>query len=87
MPPDRQDDDGTRAGLCGSCRQLLRRRNDRGSIFYYCRRSETDPAYPRYPVLPVTACAGFEAGADPARDRPEGTAGRNHGREMRDETP
>jgi hypothetical protein len=33
----------------------------RGSRFYMCERSRTDPAYPRYPRLPVTRCAGFVA--------------------------
>jgi hypothetical protein len=25
-----------------------------------CERSKTDPAYPKYPRLPVLECAGFE---------------------------
>jgi hypothetical protein len=25
-----------------------------------CERSRLDPAFPRYPSLPVLACAGFE---------------------------
>ena len=64
MTPDDRGDDRAHAGLCATCRQLQRRRNDRGSIFYYCRRSEKDRSYPKYPVLPVTACAGF----DPEKD-------------------
>ena len=32
----------------------------RGSTFSLCERSRTDPAYPRYPRLPVTACVGHE---------------------------
>jgi hypothetical protein len=86
MPPDRPEDDRARAGLCGSCRQMLRRRNDRGSIFYYCRRSEADPSYPRYPGLPVTACDGFEPARDQEQAGPAGTAGRDHERELPDET-
>jgi hypothetical protein len=32
----------------------------RGSGFSLCERSRTDKAYPRYPRLPVTRCAGYE---------------------------
>ena len=49
------------AGLCdGSSRQRLVR-NTRGSSYSLCERSRTDPAFPRYPRLPVTSCAGYEA--------------------------
>ncbi|HXH50782.1 MAG TPA: hypothetical protein VNM47_15675 [Terriglobia bacterium] len=34
--------------------------NTRESTFYLCRRSEKDPAYARYPRLPVIKCPGFE---------------------------
>jgi len=48
------------AGLCDSCahRQLVP--NTRGSVFSLCERSRRDPAYPRYPSLPVFACPGHE---------------------------
>ena len=32
----------------------------RGSAFYLCGRAETDPAYARYPRLPVRECPGYE---------------------------
>ena len=48
------------AGLCDSCRHQQLVRNTRGSTFSLCRRSRTDPSYPRYPRLPVRACAGHE---------------------------
>jgi hypothetical protein len=35
-------------------------RSDRGSVFYLCERSLTDPAYPKYPRLPVLECAGYD---------------------------
>jgi hypothetical protein len=35
-------------------------RNTRGSSFSLCERSRTDPAYPRYPRLPVADCPGWE---------------------------
>jgi hypothetical protein len=48
------------AGLCDSCRHQRLVRNTRGSEFSLCERSRTDPAYPRYPRLPVKECAGYE---------------------------
>lgn len=34
--------------------------SDRGSTFYLCEKSLTDPSFPKYPRLPVLQCAGFE---------------------------
>jgi len=51
---------GARAGLCDACEHQQLVRNTRGSSFSLCRRSRDDPAYPRYPRLPVQACGGFE---------------------------
>jgi hypothetical protein len=48
------------AGLCDSCRHQRVVRNTRGSTFSLCERSKTDPAFPRYPRLPVVECAGHE---------------------------
>jgi hypothetical protein len=83
MAGDQGRPEGTRIGLCQACRHLKRYRNDRGSIFYYCRRSESDPTYPKYPVLPVSDCAGFErdmgsgppAGGTTLEDPPMGDSG------------
>jgi hypothetical protein len=54
-----------RAGLCGRCVHVQIIRNDRGSQFYLCRLSLTDPRFPRYPAIPVVACAGYEAREEP----------------------
>jgi hypothetical protein len=35
-------------------------RTGRGSEFSLCRRSRTDPAYAKYPRVPVLRCPGFE---------------------------
>ena len=48
------------AGLCDSCRHQRLVPNTRGSTFSLCERSRTDPAYPRYPRLPVARCEGHE---------------------------
>ena len=58
------------AGLCDSCRHQRLVPNTRGSVFSLCERSRTEPAYPRYPRLPVLRCPGWEpAGAAPERPR------------------
>lgn len=47
-------------GLCAACRHQQLVRNTRGSTFSLCRRSKTDPSFPRYPRLPVLECRGYE---------------------------
>jgi hypothetical protein len=47
--------------------------SDRGSTFYRCERSKTDPRFPRYPRLPVLSCVGYDRSMhtiQPARLRP-----------------
>ncbi len=53
------------AGLCNECRhqQIVTTRRSRFSL---CGRSRDDPRFPRYPVLPVWRCVGFE----PREERP-----------------
>ncbi|HTC58560.1 MAG TPA: hypothetical protein VK691_00395 [Solirubrobacteraceae bacterium] len=48
------------AGLCETCRHRRLVPNTRGSVFSLCERSRTDPAYPRYPRLPVLSCRGYD---------------------------
>ncbi len=48
------------SGLCDSCVHQQLVPNTRGSVFSLCRRSREDPAYPRYPRVPVLACPGYE---------------------------
>jgi hypothetical protein len=64
------------AGLCDTCVHQRLVRNTRGSAFSLCERSKTDPAYPRYPRLPVAECAGHEppAGSGLGRGRSPGLA-------------
>lgn len=48
-------------GLCGACRHSRVVRSDRGSTFRLCGRSRDEPErFPRYPVLPVLRCSGFQ---------------------------
>lgn len=46
-------------GLCGTCCHVRIVRSDKGSVFYRCSLAEKDPAYPKYPALPVVRCAGW----------------------------
>jgi len=48
------------AGLCNACAHQQLVPNRRGSVFSLCTRSKTDPAFPRYPRIPVHECPGFE---------------------------
>jgi len=68
MPPGSGAEPRPPAGLCDGCRHQRLVRNTRGSVFSLCERSRTDPAYPRYPRLPVLECGGHEprAGRDGA---------------------
>jgi hypothetical protein len=52
------------AGLCDSCVHQRIVRNTRGSSFSLCERSKTDPAFPRYPPVPVVECPGYERRED-----------------------
>ena len=48
------------AGLCAECRHARTVRSDRGAVFIQCGKSFGDPRFPKYPRLPVRACAGYE---------------------------
>jgi hypothetical protein len=53
---------------------MRRIESDRGSTFYRCELSATDPKFPKYPRLPVLHCRGFErmnAGEFPSSRSPE----------------
>jgi hypothetical protein len=50
-------------GLCARCAFASPQAGARGSRFWRCRRADADPAFARYPALPVLRCPGFEAGA------------------------
>jgi hypothetical protein len=47
------------AGLCDACVHQRLVTTTRGSTFSLCERSREDPAYPKYPRIPVLRCAGF----------------------------
>ena len=47
-------------GLCVRCQFGATQESARGSRFWRCRRADSDPAFLRYPRLPVRDCPGFE---------------------------
>jgi len=65
----REKDEKDRQGLCADCVFAQRIGSSKGSIFLLCRLSKTDPRFPKYPRLPVLACAGYRPvpEAPPAR--------------------
>jgi hypothetical protein len=54
------DQERSHVGLCADCRHVQRIESARGSTFYRCKRSATDPEFPKYPRLPVLHCRGYE---------------------------
>jgi hypothetical protein len=64
IPPFRHPTTSVRrlnAGLCDTCTHQKLIRNTRGSTFSMCERSKDEPErYPKYPRVPVTACAGYD---------------------------
>ena len=52
-------------GLCAECVHGRRIVSGKGSEFWRCAKSETDPRFPKYPRLPVVRCDGYERPVDP----------------------
>ncbi len=50
--------DAGNVGLCSDCLYARKIETARGSTFYLCERSISDPTFPRYPPLPVLQCSG-----------------------------
>jgi hypothetical protein len=63
-PNNDRDDARRRIGLCADCRFMRLIESARGSRFYLCERSATDPTFPKYPRLPVLQCRGYESTVD-----------------------
>jgi GrpB-like predicted nucleotidyltransferase (UPF0157 family) len=52
----------SRAGLCADCVHARRVESARGSVFFLCELSLTDPRFPKYPRLPILSCSGYLRG-------------------------
>ncbi len=55
-------------GLCAKCVHGRRIRTKRGSEFWYCKASQVDSRFPKYPRLPVLHCSGYEVARNSADD-------------------
>ena len=55
-------------GLCASCRHHRWIVSGRGSRFLFCDWSKTDPAWPKYPPLPVFVCSAYAKAAAPGAE-------------------
>ena len=63
---DKSNAETAYAGLCADCTHGRRIASDRGSVFYLCELSTSDPSYARYPRLPIIHCDGYERKLPPA---------------------
>lgn len=64
----------TDTGLCSTCEHARKITSARGSAFILCALSEVNPAFPRYPRLPVKQCDGYvpvDAAGDAIIERSE----------------
>jgi hypothetical protein len=52
-------DANSRLGLCADCRHARLIESAKGSQFLLCQLSQSDPSFPKYPRLPILACAGY----------------------------
>jgi len=57
--PDDLPEDLPQVGLCARCCHARRLHNARGSDFWQCLASATDPSLRRFPRLPVERCHAF----------------------------
>jgi hypothetical protein len=51
--------DAWRLGLCASCAHHREVLSGRGPRYHLCELSKVDPAFERYPRLPVVRCGGY----------------------------
>jgi hypothetical protein len=49
-----------KVGLCADCRHGRKIESDRGSAFWRCELSQSNPQFPKYPRLPVLTCSGYQ---------------------------
>ena len=60
------DNNPRTGGLCDTCRHAQQIQSAKGSVFLLCGLGKTDPAFPKYPRLPVLACSGFSQVPQPS---------------------
>ncbi|HWN74413.1 MAG TPA: hypothetical protein VNO13_01645 [Candidatus Udaeobacter sp.] len=60
-------DTNPQLGLCADCRNARLIESSKGSHFLLCQLSQSDPSFPKYPRLPILACAGYSQNLRPDR--------------------
>ncbi len=63
--PDCKSFSPRRAGLCATCVHARLVVSSRRSTFLRCALADVDPAFARYPALPVLACDGYRRADQP----------------------
>ncbi|MEM3087387.1 MAG: hypothetical protein QXO51_03875 [Halobacteria archaeon] len=48
-------------GLCATCVHSRKVETTRGTAYWMCELSKSDPRFPKYPRLPVARCEGYRA--------------------------
>jgi len=81
--PDRDVGDSS-VGLCATCRHARVIRSAKGSVFYSCELSRTDPCFVKYPRLPVLTCQGHALAFPPPPEQGNRTVRRVGTNQMRD---
>ena len=61
---DKEKHERIRVGLCLDCTHARRIESDRGAKFYLCGLAAVNPAFRKYPALPVVSCAGYAKNPD-----------------------
>ncbi len=59
-------DKDVKIGLCDQCRHAQVLHNSRGSTFYLCELSFSDPRFVKYPRLPMITCGGYKSMDEPS---------------------
>jgi hypothetical protein len=57
--PNSPPDANSHLGLCADCVYARPIESSKGSQFLLCQLSQSDPSFPKYPRLPILACAGY----------------------------
>jgi hypothetical protein len=57
--PDSSPGANPQLGLCAGCLHARLIESAKGSHFLLCQLSQSDPAFPKYPRLPILACSGY----------------------------
>jgi hypothetical protein len=50
----------TTVGICVQCAFARSITSAKGSTFWLCTKSESDPRFRKYPPLPVLRCSGYQ---------------------------